>query len=43
MVIKHIDTYQCDKYKKNMEKLNKRIHFQLGHCIEIDLKGVRND
>lgn len=41
MKIKHIDTYQCDKYKKNMEQLNKQIHFQLGHCIEINLKGVK--
>lgn len=40
MKIKQIDNYQCEEYKKFMKKLNDRIHFELGHCIEIDLKGV---
>lgn len=41
MKIKKIDTYQCDKTKAFFKKLDNHIHFKLGHCIEIDLRGIK--
>lgn len=47
MRIKHIDNYQCPKYKEFIEKSNKiirqnkDIQFRLGYCMEIDLKGIK--
>lgn len=42
MKIKKIINYQCDNYKIFIKKLNDQIHFKLGHCVEVDLRGIKN-
>lgn len=47
MRIRHIGTYQCDKYKEFIKRTNQAIRtneeaqFRLGYCMEIDLKEIK--